>query len=439
MAIFIGAFLFKLPVSYALTFLFAIVAFFLVLRDIKYGIACFIVVSIFPQVQSREMFGIVGLNAQNIIFIVVVVSYFLPRMLKKVEPEEYGLPILKWIILLFILQFISVLRIISEKGYLYEFYFQNNMNTFNSMFFKPLEYYFVLYILYKSIKKERDIKFFLFIFYVGALIGTFVLFWQYVILRYDSYSEQMWRNLFAGHKNYFAITMAILCLLSISFFLNIKDRRIKLFTLAGAIFSFIVLAYSMSRNAWAGFLIGLFYIVYKMRAKKVFVPVFLLLIIILFTPLSNIVTKRATKNIETGNIDLILAGRIETVWTAQIEAIKKNPIIGGGMVGLLGHNGYLSVWNKIGIFGLIITIIIFYKMFKMFLDAYKCSSSQGFERAFSLAGLSCVFMVPFINIAGSLQLIKLLDLSSISLIIFIYLSSYKLLNWKIRNMKEFKI
>jgi len=439
MAIFIGTFLFKFPVSYALTFIFAIVAFFMVLIDIKYGIACFIVVSVFPNVQSREMFGIIGLNAQNIIFIVVVVSYFLPRMLKKVKYEECGLPILKWIILLFILQFISALRMINEKGYLYEYYFLNNMNTFNMMVLKPLEYYFVLYILYKSIKKEKDIKFFFYIFYFGVFIGLFFLFWQYVILGYDPYSQQMWDNPFAGHKNSFAVTMAILCLLSISFFLNIKDRGIKFFSLAGAIFSFIVLAYSLSRNAWAGFLIGLFYIAYKMRVKKVFVPVFLLLIIILFTPLSNIVTKRATKNIETGNVDLIISGRIESRWEPQIEAIKRNPIIGGGVVGLLGHNGYLSVWNKTGIFGLIITIIIFYKMFKMFLVAYKCSSSQGFERAFSLAGLSCVFMVPFINIVGSLQLIRLLDLSSITLIIFIYLSSYKLLNWKIRNMKEFKI
>ena len=97
----------------------------------------------------------------------------------------------------------------------YEFYFHHNMGVFNSMVFKPLEYYFVLYILYKSIKKERDIKFFLFIFYVGVLIGLLFLSWQYVILGYDPYSPQMWDNPFAGHKNNFAVMMAILCLLSI--------------------------------------------------------------------------------------------------------------------------------------------------------------------------------------------------------------------------------
>jgi len=413
---------------YLITIAFATVFSLLVFKNIKYGIIGFIIVSIFPTIQSRQMFGLTGLNAMNIIFLAVVLSYFLHFLTKKFNYKEEKLPILKYIVLIFILQFIFWIRLIYTKGPYFEYYYTSPMDALNSHFLKPLEYYFILYILYKTIKDKKDIKSYFCFLYFAALIGMIYLFVQYVILKIDPYSMEMWKNTFAGHKNVFGIIAAIMCLISISFYLHENDYKMRLLIICGGFISSVTLIYSLSRNAWASFLLAFLYFLYKEKKMKAFLIPFFIFLLVILTPLSDIVLKRATKGFKSGDLNVITAGRVENHWTDQWRGIKKNPIFGGGDIALRRHSGYLTTWNTVGIFGLIISFIIFYKMFKLFLFIVNQRSFKGTIKAFSLAGLSCIVLVIFVNIGGELHLVMDgFKAQSIFLIMFIYISVFKLL------------
>lgn len=413
---------------YLITIAFATVFSVLVFKNIKYGIIGFIIVSIFPNIQSKQMFGLTGLNAMNIIFLAVVLSYFLHFLTKKFNYKEEKLPILKYMGLIFILQFIFLIRLIHTKGPYFDYYFTSPMDALNSQFLKPLEYYIILYILYKTIKNKKDVKIYFYFLYFATLIGMIHLFLQYVIFKIDPYSMEMWKNAFAGHKNVFGIIAAIMCLISFSFYLHIKDYKTRLLFIFGGFVSSVVLVYSLSRNAWASFLIASLYLVYKEKKMKAFLIPFFIFLLVILTPLSDMVLKRATRGVESGDLNVITAGRLESQWTDQWRGIKKNPIFGGGGVALRSHNGYLTIWNKVGIFGLIISFIIFYKMFKLFLFIFNQRSFKGTIKAFSSVGLSCIVFVLFANIAGTLHIvISGYKVQSVFLIMFIYISSFKLL------------
>jgi len=419
----------KVPSPYYLiTIAFATVFTLLVFKNIKYGIIGFIIVSIFPAIQSKQMFGLTGLNAMNIIFLAVVLRYFLDFLTKKLNYKEEKLPILKYMGLIFILQFIFWIRLIHTKGPYFEYYFTSPKDALNMQFLKPLEYYVILYIMYKTTKDKKDVKIYFYFLYVATLIGMIYLFLQYVIFKIDPYSIEMWRNTFAGHKNVFGIIAAIMCLISISFYLHENDYKMRLLVICGGFISSVVLIYSLSRNAWASFLIAFLYFLYKEKKMKAFLISFFIFLLVILTPLSDMVLKRATRGFESGDLNVITAGRLKSQWTDQWRGIKKNPIFGGGGVALRSHNGYLSIWNKVGIFGLIISFIIFYKMFKLFLFIFNQRSFKGTIKAFSSVGLSCIVFVLFTNITGNLQIVIAgYKIQSVFLIMFIYISSFKLL------------
>ncbi|MHA1341617.1 MAG: O-antigen ligase family protein [Promethearchaeota archaeon] len=419
----------KSTVPSILTISFALVFSFLVFKNIKYGIIGFIIVSIFPNIQSRQIFGLTGLNAMNIIFFAVILRYFLDFLKKESNYKMEKLPILKGIIFIFILQFIFWLRLICMKGPYYKFYYANPFLALNGQFLKPLEYYIILYLIYKSINTKKDLKIYFYYFYLATFIGMIYLFMNYVILKVDPYSWEMWSNVFAGHKNVFGITAAIMSLVSISFYLHVDDYKMKLLIMCGGIISSFVLIYSLSRNAWASFLMALLYLLYKEKKMKAFFIPFFISLILILTPLSNIVIKRASRGLESGNLNEITAGRFGNQWANQWKGIKKNPIIGGGEIALLHHSGYLTIWNKQGILGLIITFIILYKMLKLFLVIFTNKAFVGITKAFSLAGLSLVVLVLFANIAGDFQIVGK-NMHNTFLIMFIYISSFRLFTFK---------
>jgi hypothetical protein len=396
------------------------------LRDIKYGIAGFLLVGIFP-LQAREMFGVTGVNARNLVFLVTILIYLLPRITTKMKFNEDKFPILKWMLLLFLLQFTFLLRII-----IYSQYYEDMTltNAINWIFLKPLQYHIILYIMFKVIKSERDIKFYLYIFYLSTLAGLMVLFYQYIILGYDSYSMVMWASKFAGHKNEFSVTAAVFTIICLSFCFNYKDKRLKYLGIFGSIISFVVLIFSLSRASWGGFLIGVLYLFYKTKSNRLILISIFLLFVIVQTPMFDLVINRLF-GVGSNDFRVMAESRVETRWLPGIEGIRKSPILGGGpKYGFIEHNGYISTWNKLGIAGLIISIILYYQFFKTYSNLLKNSPSRSLGSSIALSGLACIFLLLFINIFTSFTPLKLAYIPATSLIFFLYISSWKLLLWE---------
>src|SRR5690606_11019974 len=153
-------------------------------------------------------------------------------------------------------------------------------------------------------------------------------------------------------------------------------------------------------------------------------------IVISSTPLADkIIERMGRENAEanTSQLNKITAGRVEKKWLPQIEAIEENPLFGGGTVGLLGHSGYLAVWNQIGLLGLLITSY-------NFIEAYFCLSKNHQESReqsaissmITLTGLTLLLMVPISNITSSVVFFRLNDAPSLLMIGFFYISGIKI-------------
>jgi O-antigen ligase len=408
----------------ALTIIYALVILFLTRKDIRYGLAGFILVSIFPQIQGKEMFGITGFNATNLIFLGVILKYYLPRFAGKVQENEKTTSyIITLILILLFFQIIFTIRYLADFN---RISIMGIINATNSHVIKPFLYYIVLYILFKTIKNIRDIKIFLIVTCIATLLGALVLFYQSTILQYSR--QAMWWNEFAGHKNTYGVKLAFFTLISFVFYFYSYEKKIKILSLIGIIIGGSVLIFSLSRTAWLAFMIGMIFIILKSKMKKLLLLIPVIFIVFASTPLFDVVEERIyQRNAGGSELNQITSGRVEQKWQPQIDAIIENPIFGGGRVGLLGHNGYLAVWNQIGILGLVLTIITFYKMYvemKLLNDSIIINSN--IVRAFTITGMALVIAVPVVNLTGSLIFFKYESMPTLFLLMFFYISSLKL-------------
>jgi len=411
-----------------ISLVYALVILILTKKDIRYGIGGYIFICIFPNIQGREIFGITGFNAMNIIFLGVVLKYYLPRFSGRIKIKSDKLPLIEFILILLLLQITFMLR------YLDEYYLLGNIRsmvvTFVELIVKPIEYYLILYFLYKSINSIKEIKIFLLILISAGVVGVIVLFWQVTITKI-SYSEIFWNN-FAGHKNTWGVKVALLDIITLVTFLLTKNKKWKIFALISFVLGLGVLIFSLSRTAWVAFAVGTIFIMYKSNLKKALLFIPLVFIVISSTPLADkIIERMGRENAEanTSQLNKITAGRVEKKWLPQIEAIEENPLFGGGTVGLLGHSGYLAVWNQIGLLGLLITSYIFIKMYFDLNKIHQATRDKSeFVRIITLTGLTLLLMVPIINITCSVVFFRLNDAPSLLMIGFFYISGIKIKN-----------
>lgn len=407
-----------------LTIIFTIITIFFTRKNIQYGIAGFMLIAIFPNIQGREIFGITGLNSMNFIFLAIFIKYFLPRIAGKIkenyDPKTF---ITQLIIILFYLHIIFIIRHISD------FYISSPKGIFTAFFtffIRPLQYYIVLYILFKTIRSIKDIEKYFFIVFLATLIGVVVLFFQYTFM--DFSRREMWSNEFAGHKNAFGVRVAFFAIISIIFYFYSNKKSIKLLSLSGLILGGGVLIFSLSRTAWVSFLAGLIFLLYKANLKRMILLIPVAFLILSATPLSDTIFERIEQRGTQGDeFNRLTAGRADKKWQPQIDAIIDNPIFGGGSIGLLGHSGYLSTWNQLGLLGLIISFVIFYKMYRQ-MDIIRENSppEKSFEFALPLTGQVLIFMVPFINLTGSLTFIKNTTMPTLFILFFFFIASIKL-------------
>src|SRR5690606_27703692 len=245
-----------------------------------------------------------------------------------------------------------------------------------------------------------------------------------------SYSEIFWHNV-AGHKNTWGVKVALSDIITLVTFLLTKNKKWKIFAIISFVLALRVLIFSLSRTAWVAFMVGILFLMFKSQLRKLLLVLPILFIVISITPLSEtIISRMEYKATDSGSeLNQITAGRVEKKWLPQIEAIEENPLFGGGTVGLLGHSGYLAVWNQIGLLGLLITS---YMSIKLYCDLNKIHQAtrdkSEYVRIITLTALTLLLMVPIINITSSVVFFRLNDAPSLLMIGFFYISGIKIKN-----------
>ncbi len=178
--------------------------------------------------------------------------------------------------------------------------------------------FFVALLLGQTLSKEQTIKFLIF----GGLPLALTGIWQFVsevktpsawFASFETGSTRAFA--FMGSPNVLGVLVAILALISFAFYLKNKNRWYVFFSI---IYS-VTMLFTFSREAWVGYLVGLFIIIYHWK-KKLFYFSPLISVVFLF----NQVRERVLVTFsQTYWFDSYLDGRIRSLINGLFLASKR--------------------------------------------------------------------------------------------------------------------
>jgi O-antigen ligase len=361
------------------------------------------------------MFGIVGMNPFNLIFIAVLAVIAL-RLVLRSSYFSLREPIYLPLIIIFFLQAIAIIR------------FQNVVELQNierlvwlTRYLKPMQFIIIMILIINFIR-IKELPYIAGIIILGfATTGSLLLFlWlkygfaMTMGLHADA-QHILWSNPILGHKVNWS-TMFTLAFFFTLALVGQKFQRLNfllntLGVIALVLMGFMI-AISLARVAYFCILIGLFYFFWKRGRGQLVAIMVLLAIVVAFLP--NIVRMRAIQNIPTSfdanMIDQFLSGRLHTVWIPAFKAFIENPIFGRGFNGagiyFLGqshlmspHSGYLSTICDMGLIGLAVMVILFVMLWKHTAIIYRDTNDQLIRRL-ALACKTQIIVLVFSNITS---------------------------------------
>ena len=227
---------------------------------------------IFASLPASDHDGIKGINIANILWVLMMLSVFIPKFISR---KFYQTGLEKILCLLIAIIFISVLR-----GYIaYDLPFYQ---TWFYGFLKPLQFLILYIIIFNHFHTIDQIKNILFLNVIISLGLSILLLWTY---------QQNLTKLIAGesfmgartggiHDNPNSLTLGFNFSLLILFFLFQESKRLKekiVYLLSGAPILLGIL-FSYTRKAWIAGIIG--FIVYSLlvnHSKKIRKILFVLL------------------------------------------------------------------------------------------------------------------------------------------------------------------
>ena len=387
----------------------------LTLVNISYGLFFVVFFMMFPNLMPRQMFGLVGINPFNLIFIAVLVMVAL-RLVLRSSYIGFREPIYLPLILIFFLQAIAIFR------------FQNVVDLQNierfvwlSRYAKPMQFIIIM-ILIINFMRLKELPYIAGIIIVGfaATGGLLLYLWikyglaMTIGLQADA-QHILWSNPILGHKVNWA-TMFTLAFFFALAMIGQKFRRYNFLLNALAMISLVLMGFmiaiSLARVAYFCILIGLLYFYWKKGRVQLFAIVALLAIIVPFMP--DIIRMRAIQNIPTSfdatMINEFLSGRLEVIWIPAFKAFMENPIFGRGLNGagiyFLGqahlmspHSGYLSTVCDMGLIGLAVMVVVFFMFWKHATIIYR-NTNNTLTRRLALACKTQILIMIFSNITS---------------------------------------
>lgn len=352
----------------------------LTLANISYGMFFVVFFMMFPNLMPRQMFGVVGINPFNLIFIAVIIAVSL-RLVLRSSYISFREPIYLPLILLFLLQAIAILRFQAAVE------LQEVERTVWLMrFLKPMQFIIIMILIINFIRL-KELPYITGIIILGFTATGFLLFYTWVkygfamtATMHAEIKHILWSNPILGHKVNWGIMFTLAFFFVLAMFGN-KFRRLNTTLNTLALISLIILGFmiatSLARVAYVCILIGLFYFYWKKGRGQLVAIIAVLVIVVSLLP--NIIRMRAMQNIPTSfdvnSINQFLSGRLEMVWKPAFMAFIENPIFGRGFNGagiyfrgqehlMSPHNGYLNTICDMGLIGLAVMVVLFIMFWK---------------------------------------------------------------------------
>jgi hypothetical protein len=342
------------------------------------------------QLVPREVFGVIGLNPFNILFVLTLLSLFAASAFKREDIRFVSLPTTFWV-------YVAVMGVgayvgvgsvedaivlphsepLTKTAYLLEV-------------FKPLMILAVAWLA-AVVSRNGNGRSLIWALAAAYVIFFFVMAGYFVTNGTDLHSLASandpdrefldWTGLHANDVGELAnIGFAILLFTALA--TSAPRSRAILLACAGA--AAMMAALSFSRAAFVGIGIILGYYLLKQRSMGRFLLA-LSAIVTVALLLPDAFFERASTGLATGDEHAITAGRLE-LWRALIDTFWEAPIVGHGLFStpwatpnLRGamlpvgqaHNAYLDVALDLGILGIVVVAAFFWSVWAMFRDLSK--------------------------------------------------------------------
>jgi O-antigen ligase len=347
----------------------------LTFANITFGLFFIIIFMFFPNLMPREMFGIVGINPFNLIFVAVVCAVVLQVIIRH-SKVSFSEPIYLPLLLLFALQTIAIIR------------FQNaaNLTTLNNVawlthYFKPMQYIILMFLVVNFVR-SKQIPILCVIILGGFIAAGGILFNEWLHYGFavafnmtKNVTHVLWANPLLGHKNNWGSMFALVFFFALALTgqkFNSWKWLLKYLTIFSLFFFGFLVALSLSRSAYICLTIGIMYFYWKKGRFQFLGIVIALALIVLILP--DVVRMRAIQDIPTSwntdTINQLFAGRLKDRWLPAAKSFIENPLFGRGFNGagiyMLGqaqiispHSGYSGTLCDMGIIGLAVMIWVF--------------------------------------------------------------------------------
>ncbi|WGD54980.1 O-antigen ligase family protein [Bradyrhizobium sp. CB1650] len=366
------------------------------------------------QLVPRELFGVVGLNPFNILFVLTLLSLFAASAFRREDIQFVSLPTTFWI-------YVGVVTLGAYVGVgsvEREIVLPNSEPLTKTTylldaFFKPLMILAVAWLAAVLSRNGNGRS------VIWALAPAYITFF-FVIAGYLVGNGISLQGLVAGDREFLNWTglhandvgelanIGLAILLFTALASSAPWSRAILLACAGA--AATTAALTFSRAAFVGIGIILGYYVWKQRSVGRFLLA-LSAIVTVALLLPDAFFERASTGLATGDEQAITAGRLDEIWRPLIGTFWEAPIIGHGLYSTLwatpnlrgamlpvgqAHSAYLDVALDLGIVGIVVVAAFFWSVWTMFRDLSKHHIDPQWRGVFE----GCTVCLLFLAIQG---------------------------------------
>ncbi len=357
---------------------------FLLPFSLIFKLAINIEYNVYPRVLKQELSTII-IPFKLFNFFILLFGFFLILYFLSGNSLREKIPLTKYLIFYILWAFLSIIWSL-KKDYAF---FNSFLLLINTLI------YFMGYIF---LKDKKDLNKFLSILLIFLLINILISFFQYFypesflikfwkIEQVAYYWTQRTRGIFY-HSNSFSAFLVLSSIFILSFTLYERNKKIRNSLFLILLLSVLSLIFTLSRSGYLSLFLALIlynflYLIKRKRVKSLFIYplfIFLLLIIILFLIkifLPSIYLR--ILSIFWGKRDISIWART-LFWEKCIKIFLEKPLTGIGIgqfafqkishIHLHAHNVFFNILAELGLPGLLLFLIIIYKIFEFLIKLY---------------------------------------------------------------------
>lgn len=392
-----------------------------VLLDYRVGVWTLIVVMPLSGTHliPREMFGVTGINASNLVLVATVLGYFVNR--SKLQSPNTRPAMDRWVLLLLVIPFLLAglngarlaSSVSSELVDLEVADFDSTQSYLLAIVIKPLFFVVYAWLVAAAVRDSKRPEMLMWPVLISALIFCAVAFTgaAYSGLTLEQMASPNARKTFAWtglHNNDLGpmmVGVAAICLhVMPTQKLGLKSALLLtlLLCVAAAMLTF-------SRNAFLALgVVAVGYFLSGRNLAKLGLGVAIFLVALMFMPREFV--GRALTGVGNGGSmiknakeDALTAGRVGGVWMPVLEAAAESPVWGIGLDGIVftpavhneetgdyfghPHNAYLRAILEAGVIGLALFMAYYIGLFRRARALMKDIRLRPEERAMAQAGM----------------------------------------------------